>query len=251
MNTIFYYLKLCIYLSHFAENIFMNQILISKYNGKNQFNIVDEQIIDNSNIKYKRNNRKIIFIILLSISIIVLFSSFIYMSYSFYIDYTKSNMYNNLYSNYDISKLYTNNMVTQNSISLENDIFSIIGIIKIDKIKISYPILSKIDDELLKIAPCRFSGPNTNEVGNLCIAAHNYNDNRFFGNLSKLNINDEIELYSKDGKMQKYVVYDKYETNINDISCTLPSSPNIKEITLLTCNNLTGGRIIVKAKSVI
>ena len=53
------------------------------------------------------------------------------------------------------------------------------------------------------------------------------------------------------GIMQKYIVFDKYETNINDISCTLPSSPNDKELTLLTCNNLTGGRIIVKAKSVI
>lgn len=231
----------------------MNQILISKYNGKSKINIVHEKVMDNSYIKNKSINKKYIFIIIFFASITVLFSSLIYMSYSFYIDYTKSNIYNNLYNNYDIAKLYANTFenTVQENIVVEDDIFSIIGIIKIDKIKISYPILSKIDDELLKIAPCRFSGPNANEVGNLCIAAHNYNDSRFFGNLSKLNINDEIELYSKNGKMQKYIVIDKYETNINDISCTLPSSPNVKELTLLTCNNLTGGRIIVKAKSVI
>lgn len=175
----------------------MNQILISKYNGKDKFNIANELVVENSNTSNLKSNKKYIFIILFFVSITILFSSFIYMSYSAYIDYKKSNMYSSLYNNYDISKLYSNNTIQENKL-VQDDIFSIIGIIKIDKIKISYPILSKIDDELLKIAPCRFSGPSANEIGNLCIAAHNYNDNRFFGNLSKLNINDEIELYSSN-----------------------------------------------------
>lgn len=157
-----------------------------------------------------------------------------------------------LYNDYDISKLYANTTnSTTPSPTQEEENFSIIGIIKIDKIKISYPILSKIEDELLKIAPCRFSGPDINEVGNLCIAAHNYNDTRFFSNLSKLNIGDEIQIFSKNGKMLKYIVFDKYETDNSDISCTLPSANNLKEITLVTCNNLTGNRIIVKAKNTI
>ena len=73
--------------------------------------------------------------------------------------------------------------------------FSVIGIIKIDSIKISYPILSKINDDLLKISPCRFYGPMPNQIGNLCIAAHNYNDNRFFSKLDKLQNNDIIYIY--------------------------------------------------------
>lgn len=89
------------------------------------------------------------------------------------------------------------------------------------------------------------------KYGNFCIVAHNYNDNRFFSKLSKLNINDEIQLFSQDGKMLNYVVFDKYETDFNDTSCTLPSAKNIKEITLITCNNLNGNRIIVKAKNAI
>lgn len=50
--------------------------------------------------------------------------------------------------------------------------------------------------------------------------------------------------------MLVYTVFNKYETNLNDTSCTLPSANNLKEITLLTCNNLTGNRIIIKAKNI-
>ena len=40
-------------------------------------------------------------------------------------------------------------------------------ILKIDKIKLDYPILSEVSEDLLKIAPCRFAGPLPNNVGNL------------------------------------------------------------------------------------
>ena len=87
--------------------------------------------------------------------------------------------------------------------------------------------------------------------GNLCIVAHNYNDSRFFSNLNKLTINDEIQIFNQNGNMLKYVVFDKYETSTDDISCVNPTLSNTREITLITCNNLTGNRIIVKAKSII
>lgn len=140
----------------------MNQILISKYNNKSN-NIHSGQ---NYNIEnYTLNVKKRSFIALFIFSILVLISAFIYMGYAIYIDYTKSNMYMNSYSDYDISKLYnTGNISNSGAILPEENVFSILGIIKIDKIKISYPILSKIDDELLKISPCRFSGPSVNSI---------------------------------------------------------------------------------------
>lgn len=141
----------------------MNQILVSKYNNKVKFNNIDKPIIKEISNK-KKSSRKW-FIILFIFSILIFISSFTYMAYALYKNYTKSNMYLNLFNDYDISKLYnSDNFANSVNTSLEEDIFSIIGIIKIDKIKISYPILSKIDDELLKIAPCKFSGPNINNV---------------------------------------------------------------------------------------
>ncbi|MBQ9298655.1 MAG: sortase [Clostridia bacterium] len=86
------------------------------------------------------------------------------------------------------------------------------------------------------------------KFGNLCIAGHNFNDSRFFGNLSKLTENDEIQIFNSNGHMLKYIVFDKYETESTDTSCTIPSAKNSKEITLVTCNNLNGNRLIIKAK---
>lgn len=142
-----------------AKNIFMNQIL----NLENKLNTKPLDITLPQNNKTHSSNKKK-FIIILVISIIILVISLIYIAYNTYIDYKKSNLY--LSQNaYDISKLYLNSTASQSYIK-ENDtkLFSIIGIIKIDKIKISYPILDRIDDELLKISPCKFSGPNINEI---------------------------------------------------------------------------------------
>lgn len=218
----------------------MNQILISK-TKLNTPNTTHK-------ITTNQHNRKW-FIALLIFSILLLLSSLTHLAYSFYQDHKNTSTYQTLYRNYDISKLYAN---TTTTIQLQNEtIFSIIGIIKIDKLKLSYPIISETNDELLKIAPCRFSGPNVHEVGNLCIAGHNYDDSRFFSNLSKLNIGDEIQLFNSNGKMLTYVVFNKYETSNNDTSCTLPTANNLKEITLVTCNNLNGNRLIIKAKNII
>lgn len=144
----------------------MNQILISKYNGNLKFNNESQQVLDkskiqiisNSNRHHSYSKKRFIILLIFSISIFVL--SFCYMIYTLYMDYIKSNMYLSLYNDYDISKLYNIDNSSNTTITQDENIFSIIGIIKIDKIKISYPILSKIDDELLKIAPCKFAGPD-------------------------------------------------------------------------------------------
>ena len=207
----------------------MNQILFNKFHKEKANNISNS---------YKGNYKYYIFVLIFSICSSILIFTYIIYSYS------KSNQSPNAL--YDISKLYSKN----SSFSYEKPIFSIIGIIKIDKINICYPILSETTDELLKIAPCRFAGPYPNEIGNLCIAGHNFDDNRFFGNLSKLAKDDEIQIFNSTGNMLKYIVFDKYETSPSDIDCLKPSIDNIKEITLITCNNLNGNRLIVKAKYV-
>lgn len=50
------------------------------------------------------------------------------------------------------------------------------------------------------------------------------------------------------GRVKNYKVYNVYETKINDTECTSQSTNNSREITLVTCNNTNGNRIIVKAK---
>lgn len=188
----------------------------------------------------------------LIISIFVIILSLSYCFYWLY-DYKKtSNITKKVSDNFNISLLYSNKTSSNYNTSTtpsNEQYFSVIGAIKIDKLKLSYPIFSNLDNELLKVSPCRFYGPMPNEVGNLCIAGHNFNDNRFFSKLDKLTINDSILIYDSKGNSLEYFVYDKYEVTTDDLSCTSQDTNEEKEVTLITCNNLNGMRIIIKAKN--
>lgn len=129
--------------------------------------------------------------------------------------------------------------------SKQNNEAPYFGKIYIEKINLEYGIFNEMNDDLLKIAPCKFYGGNLGERGNICIAGHNYNDNRFFSQLDKLEEQDEIILVDLNGKVYRYTVFDKFETDENDVSVLY--SNKIYELTLVTCNNINKKRIIVKA----
>lgn len=124
----------------------------------------------------------------------------------------------------------------------------VIGIIKIDKIKLDYPILSDVSDELLKIAPCRFAGPLPNKIGNLCIAGHNYIDNTSFAQIVKLTSGDTINIYGLDGKSVEYHVTEKKEVEGTDFSCTSQFTNGKRIVTLMTCNSIKQTRVIIRAE---
>ena len=123
-----------------------------------------------------------------------------------------------------------------------------IGVINIPSINVNYPILSTYTDELLKIAPCRFHGPNPNEVGNLCIAGHNYKNSKFFSKVPNLQLGDKIEITDLSGRMLTYTVYDKFIVNPDELACTSQLTNGKKEITLITCTNDNKQRHIIKAR---
>ena len=89
-----------------------------------------------------------------------------------------------------------------------------------------------------------------NENGNLCIAGHNYLDSRFFGKLNKLKKNDIVEIYDLAGNKVEYSIYEIDEILATDLSCTTQDVGENKFITLLTCNNIDGKRMVVKAKEI-
>lgn len=76
-----------------------------------------------------------------------------------------------------------------------------------------------------------------------------FGDNRFFGSLFSLDIGDEIYITDVFGNKLKYIIFDIYETTPNDISCISQQTNNTRQITLITCNNFNGNRLIIKAKN--
>lgn len=134
----------------------MNQILFSRFN---------QEIKNEENAKKKK--LLILFKYQLIISIVIIIICFLYYLYNVYNARKKENISKQLLSNFNINLLYSDTSGYETSaieVEESNNSSFIIGLIEIKKLKIIYPILSDVNDDLLKIAACRFYGPMPNEV---------------------------------------------------------------------------------------
>lgn len=220
----------------------MNQILYNCDWNKN----IETNNFKNLDNKKSNDVYKIVFfssIILLAFFIILLL-------FRLYESNKNEEISKKLTSSYSISTLYSFQNEINSSTYVEEASPFVIGIIKIDKINLNYPILSISNNDLLDVSVCRFAGPMPNEVGNLCIAGHNYVDYKFFSRLNELEINDEINIYDLNGNNIIYKIYDMYETKPNNISCTFQNTDGKRIVTLVTCNNVNGKRLVIHAKEI-
>lgn len=215
----------------------MNQIIDFKGYKQNNQNI-------NSNGTLSNQKYKILFIMFSATALIFIIILFIKIS----MDNKNEEIAKKLTNSYTISTLYANNTTYTPEVQAAEPF--VIGIIKIEKIDLNYSILSVSNDELLDISVCRFAGPMPNEVGNLCIAGHNYVDYKYFSRLNELEINDKITIYDLNGEFIDYSIYEMYETSANDTSCTFQDTNNTKIVTLVTCNNVNGKRLVVHAQAI-
>lgn len=144
--------------------------------------------------------------------------------------------------------------------TLEEDVemngYKVIGIVKIPKIEIEYPILD-IDTynpeetkEPMKFSIVKYWGGNVNDYGNLSIAGHNNYDGTMFGKTKKLVKGDIVELTDLSKKTIQYEIYDIFVTDPNDVTILQTKDENIREVTLITCTNGNKQRLILKAREV-
>ena len=126
--------------------------------------------------------------------------------------------------------------------------YTMVGKISIPSINVNYPILDETTDALLKVSVCKFWGCEPNEVGNLCIAGHNYRNSRFFSKVLNLTVGNTVEITDLSDRTIQYVVYDKYTVDPTDVSCTSQLTNGKKEVTLITCTNDSKQRVVVKAR---
>ena len=161
------------------------------------------------------------------------------------------------FSNIDFSK---NEEESGSQIQLEYKGYKVIGIVKIPKINLEYPILEigDIDPDNakapMKLSIIKYWGENVNDYGNLSIAGHNNKDGTMFGKTKKLENGDIIELTDLDGKTLDYKVYDTYVIDPYDNACTSQLTDGKTEITLITCHYENGSnhatkRFVVKARA--
>ena len=128
--------------------------------------------------------------------------------------------------------------------------YKVVGIIKIPKINIEYPILEKTDKASLKLSITKFWGNQINQIGNVVLAGHNNLNNKFFGKIDELQEGDIIELTDKQRVTIKYEVFKTYIVDPNDISPILAQEENAREVTLITCTNGNKERLVVRAREI-
>ena len=203
-----------------------------------------------NSIKLKIYN--MIFYMLLIVAIIVI-GMIIYKYGSNQINEKESQEVVEAFSNIDFSQ---NEEKSESQNQLYYKGYKVLGIIKIPKINIEYPIIEigDIDPESakkpMKLSIIKYWGENVNDYGNLSIAGHNNKDGTMFGKTKKLQIGDIVELTDLYGQTIQYSIYDIFVTDPNDVSILLPKDELIREVTLITCTNGNKQRLILKAKEI-
>ena len=203
----------------------------------------------------KKNNLKIkiykaIFYALLMVAIVVI-GMIIYKYICESVNEKESQDAITAFSNIDFSE-----NVEESEKQLEYKGYKIIGIVKIPKINIEYPILDigDIDPESakspMKISIIKYWGENVNDYGNLSIAGHNNKSGTMFGKTKNLTNGDIVELTDLKGQTIQYSIYSIFVTDPNDVSILLPKEEKIREVTLITCTNGNKQRLILKAKEI-
>ena len=126
--------------------------------------------------------------------------------------------------------------------------YTVAAKLEIPKIQLETYILQNYSEEALNISVTKFWGANPNEIGNFCVAGHNFRNKNMFRNLKSLQTGDR--LFVSDNKIGKvdYKIYDIYKVKPEDVSCLTQETGGRREITLITCTNDSKQRIIVKAR---
>ena len=159
------------------------------------------------------------------------------------------------FSNIDFSK-NEEESGSQEQIQFEYKGYKVIGIVKIPKINLEYPILEienidpKSAEKPMKLSIIKYWGENVNDYGNLSIAGHNNKDGTMFAKTKKLQKGDIVELTDLKGQTIQYSIYDIFVTDPNDVSILLPKDELVREVTLITCTNGNKERLILKAKEI-
>lgn len=125
--------------------------------------------------------------------------------------------------------------------------YEVSSILEIPKIKLKSNVLEEYTKQGLEVCLSKYFGPKPNEIGNYCIAGHNYNKENMFNHLIDLEIGDKIYLTDEETGKCEYEIYDIYRVKPQNTKPLSQATENKREITLITCVNYSRNRLIIKA----
>lgn len=125
--------------------------------------------------------------------------------------------------------------------------YDVLAKLEISKINLETYVIN-FSENALNVSVTKFWGNNPNEIGNFCIAGHNFKNKNMFHNLKKLEVGDKLILKDNSVGCVEYEIYNIYTVVPEDVSCLSQNTNGKKEITLITCTNDSKKRIIIKAR---
>lgn len=136
---------------------------------------------------------------------------------------------------------------TEESILTTYKGYPVIAKLEIPKINLETYVISEYSNQALGVSVTKFYGGNPNEVGNFCIAGHNYITKNMFHDLKKLSIGDTFTLVDTNNHEGIYKIYLVETVEPNETQCLSQNTDGRIEVTLITCTTDSSKRIIVKA----
>ena len=165
-----------------------------------------------------------------------------------------NDLQSNLVTSQNVNENYSqNNEKTNTNIETKENIikyfkgYPVIAKLEIPKINLETYVISEYSKEALGVSVTKFYGGNPNEVGNFCIAGHNYITKNMFHNINQLEEQNKIILTDLNGNRVEYEVYNIETVNPNETQCLSQKTNGKVELTLITCTKDSSKRIIVKA----
>ena len=195
--------------------------------------------------KEKENIKKKVRILLL----FCIFSILLYMAYGFWQEKKIKLVQETKVNTITVEKIeeVENQIVTEKIAESYMD-FPVAAKLIIPKIDVETYVLADFTEEGLEKCVSKFWGPEPNEIGNFCIAGHNYLKPNMFKGLKRLEIGNEFYLIdNKNGKIA-YTIYDIYQVDENNMVPIDQETNGKRIVTLITCVNYTDHRLIVQAR---
>lgn len=126
--------------------------------------------------------------------------------------------------------------------------YTICAKLKIPAIELETYVLKNYSKQALTVSVVKYWGANPNEIGNFCVAGHNFIYDHMFKNLKKLKVGDTIYIIDNQHGEVAYEVYDIFQVTPKEVDCLSQETEGKRETTLITCTNDSQKRVIVKAK---
>ena len=128
--------------------------------------------------------------------------------------------------------------------------YAVCARLQIPAIELETYVLKEYSIQALNVSVTKFWGAYPNQIGNFCVAGHNFVRKNMFRNLKKLVVGDKIIVTDNSVGIVEYEVYDIFQVNPKEVDCLDQETNGKREITLITCTTDSKKRIIVKAREI-